>query len=434
MNVTSGVSDSFTPGVTFYFKKTHAMKKLFILAAALTGMTACAEKTSLTVKVNNPLDADRNGEMVELSMSEISTRLNLADTAQIVVLDGDGKEVPYQVTYDNLLIFPTAVKAGAQTEYTIQPGVPAEVGVQVCGRHYPQRLDDLAWENDLVGFRAYGPALQDSGQRGYGYDLFTKRGTTEPVLEDELYAGEFNPEFKDNINRLRKEDPEAARELTKKYSYHVDHGYGMDCYAVGPTLGPGTNALMIGDTIVYPWCYKEYEILDNGPLRFTARLTFRPAVVGSDSAVVETRVITLDKGSHLNRTVVSYDNLTRSLPVAAGIVLHDDKGVVRAEAGKGYITYEDPTTGPNQGTIYVGCVFPTNLDKAVEVRFDADEKKRRNNAGGHVLAIASYEPGAEFTYYWGFGWNRSDIKDEAAWQQYIERYAAQVRTPLEVAF
>ena len=32
-------------------------------------------------------------------------------------------------------------------------------------------------------------------------------------------------------------------DLNRGISYHVDHGNGMDCYAVGPTLGGGTAAL-----------------------------------------------------------------------------------------------------------------------------------------------------------------------------------------------
>ena len=52
------------------------------------------------------------------------------------------------------------------------------------------------------------------------------------------------------------------------------------------------------------------EILDNGPLRFTVKLEFTPLTVKGDSTVVETRLITLDAGSHLNKTAaVSYTHL-----------------------------------------------------------------------------------------------------------------------------
>ena len=96
----------------------------------------------------------------------------------------------------------------------------------------------------------------------------------------------------------------------------------MDCYAVGPTLGGGTAALFPDSTIVYPYCYKDCEILDNGPLRFTAKLVYNPLVVKGDSSVIETRIISLDKGSQLNKTVVSFDNLQEITPVVTGIVLH----------------------------------------------------------------------------------------------------------------
>ena len=38
--------------------------------------------------------------------------------------------------------------------------------------------------------------------------------------------------------------------------------------------------------------------------------------------MIETRIISLDKGSQLNKTVVSFDNLQETTPVVTGIVLH----------------------------------------------------------------------------------------------------------------
>ena len=70
--------------------------------------------------------------------------------------------------------------------------------------------------------------------------------------------------------------PEKADSLSNAISYHVDHGNGMDCYSVGPTLGGGTAALMVDSTIIYPYCYENYKILNNGPLRFTVKLTYAP--------------------------------------------------------------------------------------------------------------------------------------------------------------
>lgn len=407
------------------------MKKLLLLCMTVLFFLACNDSKTMTVTVTNPLAMERSGEMVEVSMAEISRRLNLADTAQLVVLNADGQQVPYQITYDEKVIFPATVAANGTAVYTIKPGIPNDVEVKACGKHYPERLDDIAWENDLVGFRAYGPALQARGERGFGYDLFTKYNTTEPVLES-MYAQEMNKEARAKIAELRKTDPKAAGELSRSISYHIDHGYGMDCYAVGPTLGAGVAALMVNDTIVYPWCYKDYEILDNGPLRFTVKLVFNPLTVKGDTDVVETRLITLDAGSHLNKTAVSYTNLKEPLPIAAGIVLHEPDGAVVTNAADGYITYVDPTNGPDNGKILMGVAVPTVVKEAKTVLFSEQEKKQRNNADGHVLAVSDYEPDSQYIYYWGFAWDKADIKTPEAWNQYMADFTQKVRNPLTV--
>ena len=392
---------------------------------------ACNDSRMVTVTVTNPLAMERSNEMVKVSMETVTDRLGLADTAQIVVLNADGQQVPYQITYDGKVIFPAAIAAGGTATYTIQTGTPEAFDVKACGRCYPERMDDMAWENDLVAFRAYGPALQAKGERGFGYDLFTKYNTTEPILEA-MYAKELDKETLAKIAELKKTDPKAAAELSRERSYHIDHGYGMDCYAVGPTLGAGVAALMVNDTIIYPWCYKNQEILDNGPLRFTVKLEFTPLTVKGDSTVVETRLITLDAGSHLNKTAVSYSNLKETLPIVAGIVLHEPDGAVVADAANGYITYVDPTTGPDNGKIFMGAAVPAVVKDAKTVLFSEKEKKERNNADGHVLAVSDYEPGSEYVYYWGFAWDKADIKTADAWNRYMADFAQKVRNPLTV--
>ncbi|MBQ8501798.1 MAG: DUF4861 domain-containing protein [Bacteroides sp.] len=408
------------------------MKKLLLSMIAAAGLlTACGGK-NVTITVTNPLPLERTGEMVELPMKQVTDRLSLSAETSLVVLDHSGEQVPYQVTYDDKLIFPATVPAEGAATYTLCTGTPIDMPVKACGRQYPNRYDDLAWENDLMGFRAYGPALQARGERGFGYDLFTKRGSDLPVLE-EMYAKETNKEERARARELMKTDPKAGTELNRSLSYHIDHGYGMDCYAVGPTLGAGVAALMEGEEIIYPWCYKEYEILDNGPLRFTVKLVFTPLTVRGDSTVVETRLITLDAGSHLNRTAVSYTNLKEPMPIVAGIVLHEEDGAVLADAEGGYVTYSDPTTGPDQGRIFIGAAVPSGVKEAKTVYFSADdERKQKNNAHGHVLAVSDYQPGSEFVYCWGFGWDRADIPSYEAWNEYMKHASRCLRAPLQV--
>lgn len=408
------------------------MKKLFFFIATAFVCFACTESKTVAVTVTNSTALERAGEMVEVSMSDVASKLQLADTAQIVVLNADGQQVPYQITYDEKVIFPATVKANGAATYTIQVGTPDAFDVKACGRYYPERVDDVAWENDLVAFRTYGPALQANGERAFGYDIWTKYNTTEPVVEAR-YAGELNPETKAKAAELKKTDPEAAKKLYQSVSYHVDHGNGLDCYKVGPTLGGGAAALMVGDTIVYPYCYATQEILDNGPLRFTVKLVYNPLTVKGDSNVVETRVISLDAGSYMNKTVISYTNLKETMPVVTGIVLHEPDGAVVTDAANGYITYVDPTdnVNNNNGKIFVGAAFPAAVKDAKVVLFPEKEKKElRGGADGHVLAITDYVPGSEYTYYWGSAWDKADIKTADAWNAYVAAFTQNLRAPL----
>ena len=142
----------------------------------------------------------------------------------------------------------------------------------------------------------------------------------------------------------------------------------------------------------------------------------------------------MDKGSQLNKAVITYTNTKEILPVATGIVLHEPNGGQNAaNAEKGYIAYADPTdnVNNNNGTIYVGAVFPANVKEAKPVLFSAEEAKDRG-ADGHVLAISDYEPDSEYVYYFGAGWSKYGFDSMEAWNNYLDEYAQKVRNPLTV--
>lgn len=405
------------------------MKELFISAAVVAMLVSCSQEKGVTVSVSNPLKIDRVEEIVEISAEDVLGKLKLDETAELIIVDENNTEVPYQLTADNKIIFPATVKAQATASYSITKGQPSHVNTLVYGRQYPERLDDIAWENDKSAYRVYGPSFQKRGDKGFGYDVLTK-SVSELVVEDR-YAMELDKDARAMIKQLREEGKKAeADSLANAISYHIDHGNGMDCYAVGPTLGGGTAALMPDSVIVYPYCYKDFEILDNGPLRFTVKLEFNPLTIDGDTTVVETRLIQLDKGSHLNKTTVSYTSLKKDYPLGVGLVLHEahpDRYSMDKEGG--YIAYADPTTNfkAGNGVIYVGAVFPNTLEQAKVQLFE----KPVSGALGHVMGINTYQPGDEFEYYWGSAWSKCGFDDEK-WNSYLEEYAKKVRNPLSV--
>ena len=411
------------------------MKKLFYLTL-LVFLASCATRQNgdFTVTVTNDQAFDRVEEFVEVPISAVAKQVRLIDEEQYIVLDAEGNQVPYQITYDDNILFPSTVKAHSKAVYTIAVGSPIEVESLVCGRHYPERADDMTWENDRSAYRAYGPTLQSRGERAFGYDIWVKR-VPHPVVE-QRYANHLNPEIQAEVNRLRRARKyKEADELFHGVSFHVDHGDGLDCYSVGPTLGCGTSALMQGDNILYPYCWKEYEIMENGPLRFTVKLTYTPLSVGANE-VVETRIISLERGSQLNKTIINYEGLKQSTPVATGLVIHPENTTGYAlEGDKGYIAYADLTDNVNNdnGVIYVGAVMPKRVKEAKVLMFGNKEAKERG-ASGHVLAVSTYKPGSEYVYYWGSGWSKHGFESMEAWTGYLDRYAQRVRHPLEVSF
>lgn len=345
-----------------------------------------------------------------------------------IISDNNGTQIPYQITYDNKIIFPVDVNANSNVTYQIKPGTPDKPAIVACGKFYPERVDDIAWENDRIAFRTYGPALQATGEQAFGYDIWVKC-VSEPVV-DMRYKTELNPESRAKIAELRKTDKKAAQELANSISYHIDHGNGLDYYKVGPTLGAGTSALLANDSIVYPYCYKEYEILDNGPLRFTVKLVYNPLTVKGNDNVIETRILSLDAGSQMNKIALSFANLNEPTPLVTGIVLHEPSTDYQADAANGYIAYADPEDATN-GQIFVGAVFPEKLSDAKAVNFSDAEKKQRG-ADGHVLAYTTYAPGSEYTYYTGAGWSKWGFRNSAEWFKYVQEFAQKVKQPLQV--
>ena len=379
----------------------------------------------LQVTVSNESDEQRQ-EVVELDATTVYQRLGISGGRQFRVVNALGQEVPSQLSYDGKILIEAAVRPHSSATFTIEVGTPRVWPAVAYGRMVPERMDDLAWENDRAIYRLYGPALQRSGERAYGNDMWLKN-TPDLEMERRFWLEQTTYP---RINQLRREGRrDEANRLLQSISFHVDHGRGHDCYKVGPSLGCGTPAIMLGDEIVFPYCYKEYRLLDNGPLRFTVELRYHTTVVQGDS-ITECRLLTLDKGSSFNRQTVWYEGASRPLDVASGCVVHteDTQSVV---IGSDFVQYADPTDNPagQNFQIYVGVLFPENgtETKLVENTDHAD------GIFGHALCIhRALQPGEHITYYWGAAWSKYDCPSQQQWQMLIDRQRRTQQHPLTV--
>ena len=400
---------------------------------ALTGtLSQAADKVTITV--SNSLPSERV-EVVETRLADIQRRLNTL--TDIVIMDADNKEIPSQITYDGKLIFKAGVAAKGKPVYYAFKKTPQKYSGQVKGRLFTERQDEFGWENDKVAYRIYGHG------GAVGYDLFNKN-TTDLML-DYWYASEQDDKMRYVIKDLAKRGyKDLADQVYNAYCYHINHGKGMDCYTVGPTLGGGANALLASDgSLIMPPCYKSYKILDQGPLRFTVELTYPERNV-ADAKVTEKRVITLDAGTHFNKVSVSYEGLAKTQDMAAGIVVHkSNPSAYVLSSDNGYMAYEDlgdasvynrnyqEELAKQMGHIYIGLLFPDK--KNVSMTF---QPRENGIASGHVLAKVSYKPGTSYTYYFGSGWDQNvgaGINDFTAWEAYLSKSAKAVRNPMKVS-
>ena len=377
------------------------------LALVLPGVSQ-----NVTLEVSNPTDDFRH-EVVAVSAD--SVRSWVGDS--FLVLEAAGLEVPYQLSYDGQLLIEAAVRPHATARFKIVSGTPQHYPTICHGALHPERKDDLAWENDRGAYRVYGPALGRTKERSYGIDVWTKN-TPDLVVDDRYYIEDVV--MMPRVDSLRRVNRHRGDSLYRLNSYHHDHGRGLDPYKVGATLGCGAPALMLGDSIVMPYVFGDYQILDDGPLRFTVHLTQNKAIVDGDE-VEEHRIIQLDKQSNFNRMTVWYEGLKHPVNFCSGVVIQqeDPHPVV---LGANYVSYTDPTDQPNvhQAPLYVAALFPNGV---VETRRQA----------GHALGIVKNYKGERYTYYFGSAWSKYDVRTTEEWQARIQWYLRGLYQPLQIS-
>lgn len=272
-------------------------------------------------------------------------------------------------------------------------------------RFVPERIDDIAWENDKVAFRTYGPEAQrlvDEKQPGgtltSGIDAWFKR-VKYPII-DKWY-----------------------QKYVDGGSYHEDNGEGYDPYHVGDSRGIGGSGIWIDDSLYVSKNFVNYKILANGPLRSTFELTYAPWQAGN-LTIQETKRISIDFGSqlfYLEETLKSdgpVPNLT------TGITLHDGTGEVNSDPKAGWISYWETIDGAMLGTGIVAS--PSDILQQLDKRKAAKEQS-------HLYLIL--KPTEKISYYAGFGWEKAgEFSSAAEWNKYLQDFSTKLASPLILKF
>lgn len=181
-------------------------------------------------------------------------------------------------------------------------------------QYVPTRKDDIAWENDQMAFRIYGPALRDSAENS-GVDVWIKR-VSYPIVE--------------KWYRL---------DLAGVSSYHEDSGEGYDGYKVGPRRGCGGLGLWKAGELETSNVYRSFEILWSN--RYQAR--FRVVYDYPDGTKEEKLVVTR-LGSDLCEVTAQFSKdgeVLSGLPIAVGLSAQTQGFSIRSLVSDGRMTLTD---------------------------------------------------------------------------------------------
>ncbi|MFC4391026.1 DUF4861 family protein [Flavobacterium quisquiliarum] len=340
-------------------------------------------------------------EKVLKNNSEKNVRVKLKGTekfltTQWIDYDNDGKA--------DELLFQAEVKAKSVSDFVVVIDTVKEPQSKAVAysRFVPERIDDYAWENNRVAFRAYGPVAQqlveegkEGGTLSSGIDLWLKK--VDYSIIDDWYA---------------KNEKEAGY-------YHIDHGEGYDPYHVGASRGTGGAGVWVNDSLQVGKNYINYKTIAKGPLRTIFELDYAP---WSQYQIKETKRISLDLGSNFSKFDIILKAKEQFPNYTIGITLHDKKGEININKTKGWFRHWEP-------------IDKTFLGEGIVLNPELVTQAFANNSTipdqSNLLIVTN--PSKKITFYAGFVWTGSkQVNEVTQWDEMLNKQAEIIQNPLQV--
>ncbi len=254
----------------------------------------------------------------------------------------------------------------------------------------PTRADDVAWENDKVAFRVYGPALKSKTENN-GIDLWTKR-VDYPIVE------------------------KWYRESREGKSYHKDHGEGYDAYKVGANRGGGSTGILYNGKLYTPNVYWMARIRDTYGDEIRMQFEYRYDIEGQQ--VDERKRISLKEGCYLCEARSYFwgpKEITDNMQVVIGLTPQGEE--YSANFDNGVLTLwdrMDDYTLASAVKVNSGYV-PGSISQVENLSNQKDALIALKIEKDHV------------NYQFGFAWERhSDFEAIEDWIQYVQLSQADV--------
>jgi len=257
---------------------------------------------------------------------------------------------------------------------------------ETYARFVPERKDDFAWENNLIAFRAYGPALRESAENS-GIDAWLKR-VEYPI-----------------INKWYKEAEEGK-------TYHKDHGEGLDNYHVGSSAGVGGTGIWLNGEREPLEAFIDYKVIEGSPERSRFMLIYERQIDGV--VYGEEKTITIEPGKRLFRveSVFLKDKQPAAhLPVCIGLTTHDGKAETFFNREEGWIATWESLDESELGT--GARMDPGHIDSIVMV-------DRKTKDESHIFLLTETDAAGRISYEAGYGWKKAGtITTRESWSNYL---------------
>jgi hypothetical protein len=347
--------------------------------------------------VKNPTAVTRENESVVVDAAS----LGAVDLAQVRVVDETGNALLAQKLslgedQPTELLFQVTIPANSEKKFSLSLGAtpPDASAYQVYGRFVRERLDDFAWENDLLASRMYGPALETAGKEtliSSGVDAWVKR-TPKLVLNNWYLSG----------------------------NYHADHGEGGDFYSVGKSRGCGGTGIWEKGKLYSSKNFTVSRVLANGPIRLVFELDYAPWRTPGGANFGETKRITLDAHSSFNRIESRFQIKGTPPSYALGIAKHPG-ATASYNLKSGWLQTWEPLNEKN-GNLGCAVAIPGAKDLA-EAQTETDN-----------LLTTPLSKEAKLTYYTGHVWDGNGrITDSASWDSALAALVERSAQPLSVS-
>ncbi|MBC8032726.1 MAG: DUF4861 family protein [Chitinophagaceae bacterium] len=283
-----------------------------------------------------------------------------------------------------VLALAQAAKIGYVQINALEPGKYAALDtitpmVRTYVKYVPERSQDIAWENDRIAFRYYGPPVRDKVSSGI--DIWTK--SVDYSIIDKWYR----------LN-ARGED------------YHLDRGEGCDFYHMGFFRGCGGTAVWRNGKPFPSPTYDAHRIIKNDKDRLEFTLKF-DTWNAAGLQVSEEKKISMINGTNFFQVVSTIRSKNKE-DIIIGIGLTTfGKPLLIKEKDKGLLSSFEKTDS-TKGSIGTAVM----IDPKQFMGFAESE--------GDQYILIKVKPGKPFTYYAGAGWGgNKHFAAPEAWNNYV---------------